>query len=86
MKDLKNKENNKTMKTLNGINLEYNNQKRNNYMSKPDLFNDLTTDCLIKILPTLQTLKAQMSLMRILDQRNINDNLYFDLLESCNGF
>ena len=74
------------MKTYNGITLEYRNSKRNNYMSLSDLVQDLTTETLIKVLPTLKKLKNQMVIMKEVEKRNeLNEDYFFELLETCNG-
>ena len=74
------------MKTYNGINLEYINSKRDNYMSLSDLSQDLTIESLIKLLPTFKAFEYQMVIMKEIENRNeLNDNDYFDLLETCNG-
>lgn len=74
------------MKTYNGIILQYRNAKRDKYMSLSDLVQDLTTETLIKILSTLEQFKKQMVIMHELEERNeLNDDYYFELLESCNG-
>ena len=74
------------MKTLNGINLEYRNERRNNYMSLSDLIKDLTTETLVNLLPTLDKFKKQMAVMCELETRNeLKDDYYYELLESCNG-
>ena len=74
------------MTHYNNIKLEYKNEARKNYMSLSDLLQDLTTDSIIKILPTLNSLKCQMSVMKELDNRNdIKEDYYFELLETCNG-
>ncbi len=74
------------MKTHNGITLEYINSKRNNYMSLSDLVQDLTTETLIKVLPTLKKLKNQMVIMKEVEKRNeLNEDYFFELLETCNG-
>ena len=63
------------MKTLNGINLQYRNEKRNNYMSLSDLVKDLTTETLVNVLPTLDKFKKQMVVMCELETRNeLKDN------------
>ncbi len=74
------------MKTYNGIILQYRNAKRDKYMSLSDLVQDLTTETLIKILSTLEQFKKQMVIMYELEERNeLNDDYYFELLESCDG-
>lgn len=74
------------MKNYRGVNLKFKNESRKNYMSLPDLFQDLTTDCLIKLLPVFRSLKNQMYVMKEIEQRNeLEDDLYFELLETCNG-
>lgn len=75
------------MNYYNGIKLEYKNQKRSNYMSQADLYQDLSTDCLIKILPTLNMLNSQMVVISKLENRvdEIGEEKLFELLESCNG-
>ena len=74
------------MKTLNSKQLEYKTEKRNNYMSFGDLIQDLTTKCLINILPTIKEFNKQMLLMGELEGRNeLSDDVYFELLETCNG-
>ena len=74
------------MTNFNGIALEYRNEKRDNYMSVYDLIKDLTTDCLVSILPTLETLNHQMALMTELEKRNeLSIDKYFELLDTCNG-
>ena len=74
------------MKTLNGITLKYKGVKRNNYMSLSDISQDLTTDSLIYVLKTQKTLKSQMVIMKEIEKRcELSDDLYFDLLEGCNG-
>lgn len=74
------------MNYFNGIKLDYSNGQRNNYMSDVDLFQDLTTDCLLKILPSLKKFDSQMSIMREVEKRNeLDESVYFDLLETCNG-
>lgn len=74
------------MTRINGIKLEYNTSKRNNYMSFGDLIQDLTTGCLIDILPTIKEFKKQMLLMGEVEERNeLSDDRYFELLETCNG-
>lgn len=70
----------------NGIKLEYKNVKRNNYMSLTDLVQDLNTDNLIKILPTIKELNNQMVIMKEIEKRNeLDENYLCELLESCNG-
>lgn len=74
------------METFNGKNLKFKNESRKNYMSIPDLLKDLTTECLIELLPTFETLKNQMFVMSEIEKRNeLEDDLYFELLETCNG-
>jgi hypothetical protein len=74
------------MTTMNGIKLEYNTSKRNSYMSLGDLIQDLTTECLINLLPTIKEFKKQMLLMGEVEKRNeLSDDRYFELLETCNG-
>ena len=74
------------MKNLNGTQLEYKNSKRDNYMSLTDLVQDLTTNSLIKILPTIEKLKKQLIVMSEIEKRNeLSDEDYFELLETCNG-
>jgi len=74
------------MKTYNGITLEYRNSKRNNYMSLSDLVQDLTTGSLTKVLPTLKKLTNQMIIMKEIEKRDeLNENYFFELLETCNG-
>jgi len=74
------------MENLNGTQLEYRNSKRDNYMSLTDLVQDLTTDSLIKILPTIEKLKKQLIVMSEIEKRNeLSDEDYFELLETCNG-
>lgn len=66
--------------------LEYRNSKRNNYMSLFDLVQDLTTESLIKILPTLKKLNKQMVIMKEIEKRNeVDQDYFFELLETCNG-
>lgn len=74
------------MTTYNGIILEYRNSKRNNYMSLSDLVQDLTTETLTNVLPTLKKLKNQMIIMKEIEKRNeLNEDYFFELLETCNG-
>ena len=74
------------METYNGINLQYRNSKRNDYMSFFDLIQDLTTKTLIKILPTLKKLRHQMIVMGEIERRDeLNNDYFFELLETCNG-
>ncbi len=74
------------MENLNGTQLEYRNSKRDNYMSLTDLVQDLTTDSLINILPTIEKLKKQLIVMSEIEKRNeLSDEDYFELLETCNG-
>ena len=74
------------MKALNGITLKYKGVKRDNYMSLSDISQDLTTDSLIDVLKTQKTLKGQMVIMKEIEKRcELSDDLYFDLLEGCNG-
>ena len=74
------------MKTYNGVNLEYTNSKRNNYMSLSDLSQDLTTKSLINVLSTLKKSTDQMIIMKEIEKRNeLNENYFFELLETCNG-
>jgi hypothetical protein len=74
------------MKTYNGITLEFKVTGRDNYMSLSDLAQDLTIKSLIEILGTLKSLNKQMTIMNRLEKEGIEDNLYFDLLENCNGY
>ena len=80
----------KDMKTLNGITLKFDNKEpRNNYMSLPDLFQDLTTECLINLLGNIKELKNQMWIIRELESKRldeIGEEKLFELLENCNGF
>ena len=74
------------MKTYNGITLEYRNSKRNNYMSLSHLVQDLKTKSLTKVLPTLKKLTNQMVIMKEIENRNeLNEDYFFELLETCNG-
>lgn len=75
------------MNYFKGIKLNFKGQKRDNYMSPSDLYQDLTTETLIHILPTLETLESQITLMTELESRidEIGDEKYFELLETCNG-
>jgi|TARA_R110000765_G_scaffold41244_2_gene87906 hypothetical protein len=59
--------------------------KRTNYMSLTDKVQDLTNESLINLLPTVKTLKDQMIIMSQLEVNEICEDLYFDLLETCNG-
>lgn len=65
--------------------MTYKNTKRTNYMSLTDKVQDLTNESLIEMLKTLVTLKDQMIVMNQLEVNEINEDLYFDLLETCNG-
>ena len=74
------------MTNYQGVNLEYINPKRNNYMSLSDLVQDLTTKSLIKILPTLTHFHNQMVIMREIELRNeLNEDYFYELMETCNG-
>ena len=74
------------MKSYNGITLEFKAEKRNSYLSFGDLIQDLTTENLIKILPVVLKFNDQMKVMTEIEKRNeLNENQYFDLLETCNG-
>ena len=74
------------MTTYNGTTLEYTNSKRNNYMSLPDLVQDLTVKSLIKILPTLKEFTNQMVIMGEIELRNeLSEDYFFELMETCNG-
>lgn len=55
-------------------------------MSLFDLVQDLTTESLIKILPTLKKLNKQMVIMKEIEKRNeVDQDYFFELLETCNG-
>ncbi len=74
------------MNIYNGITLEYKDSKRNNYMSLTDLVQDLTTETLIKVLPTIKKLNNQLVIMKEVEKRNeLNEDYFFELLETCNG-
>ena len=74
------------MTNYQGVNLEYTNSKRNNYMSLSDLVQDLKTKSLIEILPTTTHFHNQMVIMREIELRNeLNEDYFYELLETCNG-
>ena len=78
------------MNYLKGIKLDYINNKRDNYMSFPDICTDLSTDCLVNLLSRLDKLNKQLDVMRELEFRmehrnEITEDRYFELLETCNG-
>lgn len=65
---------------------EFRHEKRSNYMSLSDLFQDLKTESLVNQLPKLTKFRDQMTLMKELEKRNdISQDKYFELLEKCNG-
>ena len=73
------------MTTFNNIKLAFNSNKTSrDYLSFSDMCNELTAACLIEILPTLTKMKDQMKVMGALENQ-IEDEQYFDLLETCNG-
>ena len=75
------------MKTYKGIALKFKGSKRSNYLSFGDLIQDLTTENLIKVLSKVEKFSEQMLVMTEIELRNeLNENDYFDLLETCNGF
>jgi len=75
------------MKAYNGITLKYKGTKRNNYMSLNDMAQDLTTESLLEVLPTLNYFRNQMIIMGEVEKRNeLGEEEYFTLLQDCNGF
>jgi hypothetical protein len=52
-----------------GVKLEFNKEKRKNYMSFPDLAPDLTTKCLVEILHKLDNLQYCVSIFKQLENR-----------------
>lgn len=74
------------MKTFNNITLQYTETKRDSYMSLGDLAQDLTTQSLIEVLPTLKKLNDQMTVMGHIEKRDeLTQDDFFQLLEKCNG-
>lgn len=74
------------MKVYNGVTLKYKGTRRNSYMSLTDLAQDLTTESLLEVLPTLVKLKNQMVIMTEIEKREeLSEDEYFDLLDTCNG-
>ena len=74
------------METYKGIQLSYKNIARKNYMSLSDLVQDLTTDCLVTMVPVTERLRDQMIIMSEIEKREeLDEETYFDLLEDCNG-
>ena len=74
------------MKTFNNITLKFKTTGRDNYMSLSDLLQDVTTENLIELLPSVKKLSQQMDIMNEIEIRNeLSDDQYFSLLETCNG-
>ena len=68
------------------VNLVFRTEKRTNYMSLADMVKDLTTDCLVELLPTKEMFDDQMTIMKEIELREeLSDERYFELLETCNG-
>ena len=64
---------------------KYKNEKRK-YLSFSDQVQDLTTDYLISLIPGTIHFQNQMIIMKEIEKRNeLQENKYFDLLETCNG-
>tara|TARA_R110002050_G_scaffold2501_4_gene14462 strand:- start:2780 stop:2983 length:204 start_codon:yes stop_codon:yes gene_type:complete len=64
---------------------KYKNEKRR-YLSFSDQVQDLTTDYLISLIPRTRHFQNQMIIMKEIEKRNeLQENKYFDLLETCNG-
>ena len=64
---------------------KYRNKKRK-YLSFSDQVQDLTTDYLISLIPGTIHFQNQMIIMKEVEKRNeLEENKYFDLLETCNG-
>lgn len=71
---------------MNGIKLEYINEKRSNYLSLSDMVQDLTIETLIKLLPTYKEFYNQMIVISEIEKREIlEEDKFYTLLETCNG-
>jgi len=74
--------------TFQNITLEFINNKipRNNYMSKNDLFQDVTTKCLIKIAKNTDCFNTVCTIMAELEKnqiiRNLSDNELNNFIDS----
>ena len=74
--------------TFQNITLEFINNKtpRNNYMSKNDLFQDVTTKCLIKIAKNTDCFNTICAIMAELEKnqiiRNLSDNELNNFIDS----
>jgi hypothetical protein len=75
------------MITFKGIELQYRNTQRDNYMSLFDAVKDLTTHCLIDVLKACDKFKDQMTICTEIEKRNeLKGSEIDNLLENyCNG-